>query len=311
MAEEQPTPPETILRTPPERFHGLPDYDFSPNYRYLGDKVRLHFVDEGETKGPKSRPVLMMHGEPSWSYLYRHMIPVVAEHARVIAPDLIGFGKSDKPSKRSDYSYANHVRWMSNWFEDLDLKGVVLVCQDWGGLIGLRLVAAYPDRFAGVVTANTFLPVGGEQPVREEFAQWRDWSLAVPEFPAGQVIQRATQRELSPEEVAAYDAPFPDETYKSGARIFPSLVPTDADDPENAANRAAWEVLSELQIPWVTAFSDMDPITRGGDLAFQKRIPGAQGQPHVTLKGGGHFLQEDVPTELSAVVIDLLRRLDS
>ena len=291
------------LRTPDARFDNLPDYPFAPNYAEVGEGLRLHYVDEGE-----GRPVLMMHGEPSWSYLYRLMIPEVAEHARVIAPDLIGFGKSDKPTETSDYTYARHVAWMREWFEGLDLEGVVLVCQDWGGLIGLRLVAAYPDRFAGVVAANTFLPIGtGEVP--EAFAKWREFSRTVPEFPSGKVLQGATVRELSDAEVAAYEAPFPDESYKAGARIFPSLVPMEVDDPENNANREAWKVLSAFDKPFVTAFSDQDPITAGGDKGFHKRVPGTKGQPHTTLQGGGHFLQEDVPDQLAGVVIDLLKRL--
>ena len=291
------------LRTPDERFDNLPDYPFAPHYAEVGDGLRLHYVDEGE-----GRPILMMHGEPSWSFLYRHMIPKVAQHARVIAPDLIGFGKSDKPTETSDYTYARHVAWMSEWFEGLDLDGVVLVCQDWGGLIGLRLVAAYPERFAGVVAANTFLPVGDGKP-SEAFVKWREFSQTIPVFPTGNVLQGATVRELSDAETAAYDAPFPDESYKAGARIFPALVPTELDDPENDANRAAWKTLSAFDKPFVTAFSDQDPITKGGDAAFQKRVAGTKGQPHTTLKGGGHFLQEDVPEELADVVLELLARL--
>jgi len=294
------------LRTPDTRFDTLPDYPFAPHYAELKDNLRLHYVDEGPRD---ARPVLMMHGEPSWSFLYRHMIPpVVASGARVIAPDLIGFGKSDKPTQTSDYTYARHVAWMSDWFKQMDLSGVVLVCQDWGGLLGLRLVAAYPDRFAGVIAANTFLPVGNGKP-SDAFKTWRDFSQNVPEFPTGKIIQGATVRELSPSEIAAYDAPFPDESYKAGARIFPALVPTELDDPENDANRTAWKTLSAFDKPFVTAFSDQDPITKGGDQAFQERVKGTQGQPHQTLKGGGHFLQEDVPTELAGVVVELLARL--
>ena len=292
------------LRTPDARFNDLPDYPFAPNYAEVGDGLRLHYLDEGE--GPV---VLMMHGEPSWSYLYRHMIPkVVAAGCRVIAPDLIGFGKSDKPTETSDYTYARHVAWMSEWFEGLDIRDVVLMCQDWGGLLGLRLVAAYPERFAGVVAANTMLPVGTGE-ASDAFRQWREFSQTVPVFPAGMVLQGATERELSEAEVAAYEAPFPDESYKAGARIFPALVPMELDDPENDANRAAWEVLSAFDKPFVTAFSDKDPITKGGDAIFQARVKGAEGQPHVMLEGGGHFLQEDVPGELADVVIGLVERL--
>ena len=295
-----------ILRTPDERFADLPDYPFAPHYTEIGKGLRLHYLDEGPRDG---RVVLMMHGEPSWSFLYRHMIPqVVAAGCRVIAPDLIGFGRSDKPDRTSDYTYARHVGWMSAWFEAMDLSEVVLVCQDWGGLIGLRLVAAYSERFAGVVAANTLLPIGTGK-VPEAFARWHEFSQTVPEFPAGGVLQRATVRELAPAEVAAYDAPFPDESYKAGARIFPSLVPMEADDPENDANRAAWTVLENFRKPFVTAFSDQDPITRGGERIFRARIPGTEDQPHVTLEGGGHFLQEDVPGELAQIVIELVKRL--
>ena len=296
-------PSPNALRTPDSAFEGIPDYPFAPNYAEVGEGLRLHYIDEGQ-----GRPVLMMHGEPSWSFLYRHIIARVSPHARVIAPDLIGFGKSDKPVETSDYTYARHVAWMREWFEGLDLTGVVLLCQDWGGLIGLRLVAAYPERFEGVIAANTFLPVGKGKP-SEAFVKWRQFSQTVPEFPTGNILQGATVRELSPAEVAAYDAPFPDESYKAGARIFPALVPTELDDPENDANREAWEILGKWDKPFVTAFSDQDPITKGGDAAFQERIPGTKGQPHKTLAGGGHFLQEDVPGELADVVLDLLGRL--
>ena len=309
QAQDAP-PPEHVLRTPPERFAGLPDYPFAPNYRYLGDGLRLHYVDEGPQDSRHT--VLMMHGEPSWSYLYRHMIPAVAERARVIAPDLIGFGRSDKPARQSDYTYARHVAWMSEWFELMDLNDVVLVCQDWGGLIGLRLVAAYPERFSAVVAANTMLPVGNDDhPPPEAFLRWQAHSQTATEFPVGTFIQSSTTRTLSPEEVAAYDAPFPTDAHKAGARIFPALVPTRSDDPENAAQKAAWKTLSEFGKPFVTAFSDSDPITAGGDAIFQSRIPGTKNQPHTTLTGGHHFLQEDVPAEFAAVVLGVLDRLDT
>ena len=299
----------TALRTPESRFENLPDYAFAPHYAEVGDGLRLHYLDEGPESG-EGRPVLMMHGEPSWSYLYRHMIPPVAERARVLAPDLVGFGKSDKLPNKTDYSYAKHVAWMSEWLEAMDLRDVLLVCQDWGGLIGLRLVAAYPERFAGVVAANTMLPVGdGHAP--EAFRRWQAFSQTVEDMPVGQMIQSGTTRELLPQEVAAYDAPFPDARYKAGAHIFPSLVPTEADDPENPAQKRAWESLSRFDKPFVTAFSDSDPITGGGDKIFQSKVPGTQGQPHKVLKGGHHFLQEDVPGELVEVVLDLLERLDA
>ena len=294
------------LRTDEARFANLPDYPFAPNYAFVGDDLRLHYVDEGSQD---ARPVLMMHGEPSWSFLYRHMIPPVVEAGyRVIAPDLIGFGKSDKPTETSDYSYTAHVAWMLEWFDGLDLTGVVLFCQDWGGLIGLRLVAARPDRFAAVVAGNTMLPIGEGTP-SEAFLAWQNFSQTVPEFPTGKILQGATVRELSEAEVAAYDAPYPDETYKAGARIFPALVPTSPDQDGVVENKQAWGVLQGWDKPFVTCFSDQDPVTKGGDKIFQTRIPGAKDQPHRIVKSGGHFLQEDKPGELAELVIEVAKAL--
>ncbi|WP_372748392.1 haloalkane dehalogenase [Litorivivens sp.] len=292
-----------VLRTPDERFDNLPGYNFSPQYLFVDDceggELRLHYLDEGPAGAP---PVLLMHGEPSWSYLYRKMIPplVQAGH-RVIALDLIGFGRSDKPSERSDYTYARHVGWVQSAFDQLNLENVTLVCQDWGGLIGLRLLASRPDKFARAVAANTMLPTG-EQPPGEAFLAWQKFSQEVPEFPVGKIISGAVTCELSPDVVAAYDAPFPDEAFKAGARQFPVLVPTSIDDPAHADNVAAWEVLKRWDKPFLTAFSDSDPVTKGGETYFQEVIPGAQGQPHTTIKMGGHFLQEDQGEALADVV---------
>ena len=292
-----------ILRTPDERFANLPGYAFAPHYVEVpsgdGARLRVHYVDEGPADAD---PVLCLHGEPSWSYLYRKMIPIlVAAGHRVVAPDLVGFGRSDKPAERSDYSYQRHVDWLRATIEALELRRITLVCQDWGGLLGLRLVGEHPDRFVRVVAANTFLPTGDTAP-SEAFLAWRKFSQNVPAFPAGRILQGATQTELSPEEVAAYDAPFPDESYKSGARQFPLLVPIAPDDPAAAANRAAWQALERFEKPFLTAFSDGDAVTRGSDVAFQQRICGAHGQQHVTIAGGGHFLQEDRGEELARVV---------
>jgi haloalkane dehalogenase len=290
-----------ILRTPDERFENLPDYSFEPHYVEV-DGMRVHYVDEGE--GPT---VLCMHGEPSWSFLYRHMIPVfVAGGCRAVAPDLIGFGKSDKPADREDYTYARHVEWMSKWLEAVDLTDITLVCQDWGALIGLRLVAAYPDRFARVVVANGGMPTGDERPT-EAFLNWQNFSQTAPQFPIGMIINGGTTTDLSPEVIAAYDAPFPDETFKEGARQFPKLVPTSPEDPEAPAQKAAWKVFEAWEKPLLTAFSDSDPITKGGYRAWQERVPGAKGQPHTTIEGGGHFLQEDKGPELAKVVLDFIR----
>jgi haloalkane dehalogenase len=296
-----------VLRTPEERFGGLPDFPYEPNYLMVpdgeGGRLRVHYINEG----PKdAEPVLMMHGEPSWSFLYRKMIPIfLGAGYRALAPDLVGFGRSDKPADRSDYTYNHHVGWMQAWLDQVDLKRITLVCQDWGGLIGLRLLAANPERFARAVVANTGLPTG-DFPIREAFLQWRKFSVEVPDFNVGAIINMGTLSDLPEEILNAYNAPFPDETYKEGARIFPSLVPIAPDDPAAPANRQAWEVLSRFDKPFLTAFSDGDPITRGGEQLFQKRVPGAQGQPHTIIQGGGHFLQEDRGEEFARLVKDFM-----
>lgn len=296
------------LTTPDHRFEALPGYSFQPNYLTIADgeggELRMHYLDEGPSDG---LPVLLMHGEPSWSYLYRKMIPgLVAAGYRVIGPDLIGFGRSDKPTERSDYTYQRHVDWMNDWLAQMDLDRIVLFCQDWGGLLGLRLVAEHSQRFVGVVAANTFLPTGDTAP-GEAFMSWQEFSQTVPEFPVGGIIKGATESELSAEVIAAYDAPFPDESYKAGARQFPMLVPITPDDPASQANREAWGVLSSLTTPFLTAFSDKDPVSAGGDKFFQKQIPGCKDQNHVTIKDGGHFLQEDKGEELATVVADFIK----
>jgi haloalkane dehalogenase len=293
-----------ILRTADERFSNLPGYSFEPHYVEV-DGLRIHYVDEGP-RG--AEPVLMMHGEPSWSYLYRKMIPIIkAAGYRAIAPDLVGFGRSDKPVRREDYTYQRHVDWMRGVLEALDLKGITLVGQDWGGLIGLRLAAEHEGRFARIVAANTGLPTG-DITMGEAFLRWQRYSQSVPVFHAGGIVKGACVSELSPEVIAAYDAPFPDDSYKAGARQFPLLVPTTPDDPAAEPNRKAWEVLSRWEKPFLTAFSDSDPVTRGADRLFRKVIPGAKGQPHTTIVGAGHFLQEDKGEELAQVVVDFIDR---
>jgi haloalkane dehalogenase len=296
-----------ILRTPDERFENLPGYPFEPNYIEVpdgeGGSLRIHYVDEGARD---ANPVLLIHGEPSWSYLYRKMIPIIVDAGhRAVAPDLAGFGRSDKPSDRMDYTYQRHVDWMQAWLDKMDMNSITLVCQDWGGLIGLRLVADNPDRFARVVAANTGLPTGDQQ-ATEAFLNWRKFSQETTEFDIGFILQGATQTELTDDVVAAYRAPFPDESYKEGARIFPSLVPISPDDPAAPANRKAWEVFLNFEKPFLTAFSDHDPVTAGADKILQKLIPGAKGQPHTTIKGGGHFLQEDCGEEFARVVVDFM-----
>lgn len=291
-----------VIRTPEERFSNLPDYPFSPNYLEV-DGLRMHYVDEGPRDG---KVVLMLHGEPSWSYLYRKMIPIIsAAGYRAIAPDLIGFGKSDKPTEQSDYSYQKHVDWMWSLVEQLDLTDVTLVVQDWGGLIGLRMAAEHPDRFSCITASNTGLPTG-DFPMGEAFLQWQAFSRTSKDFDIGKVIQNGTIEHLSDEVIAAYNAPFPDDSYKAGARIFPSLVPTTTDDPATQANRQAWAVLGQWKKPFLTAFSDGDPITKGGERVLQKLIPGTQGQPHITIKGAGHFVQEEKGEQWAEAIVALL-----
>jgi haloalkane dehalogenase len=290
-----------VLRTPDECFSNLPDFPFAPHYETVRDAsgvdLRIACVDEGPRDAP---PVLLMHGEPSWSYLYRGIIAPLMSRHRVVAPDLVGFGRSDKPAETTDYSYEKHVAWMSDWLVAMDLKDITLFCQDWGGLIGLRLVAAFPERFARVIVANTGLPTGTG--MSDSFKAWLTMSQSIPVFPAGMIVNMGSLRDLSPEEVAAYDAPYPDETYKSGARIFPTFVPVTPEHPSVAENKAAWQVLEGFDKPFLTAFSDGDPVSKGGDVPFQQRVPGAKGQPHRIIEGGGHFLQEDRPAEIAALI---------
>ena len=296
------------LRTPEERFADLPDYPFEPNYAEVRDGeggiLRVHYLDEGPAD---EAPVLLVHGAPSWSYLYRHMVPILVNAGhRVVVPDLVGFGRSDKPTRQTDYSYARHVAWLSELvFDHLDLRDATFFGQDWGGLLGLRLVAAEPDRFARVVIGNSGLPTG-HGPASEAFLRWQRFSQTTPVFPVGDLVGSACTTELSSAVVAAYDAPFPDDTFKAGARIFPSFVPTNPDDPETAPNQAAWRVLEAFQKPFLCAFSDSDPVTAGGAAPFLAQVPGARGRQHPTIVGAGHFLQEDAGPELAAVIRDFI-----
>ena len=298
-----------VLRTPDERFANLGGYPYEPRYVEAPDRdggtLRIHYIDQGPID---AAPVLLMHGEPSWSYLYRKMIPpIVGAGYRAVAPDLVGFGRSDKPAERQDYTYQRHVDWMTAWLEAVSLRNITLVCQDWGGLIGLRLVAEQPDRFARVVAANTGLPTG-DQGATEGFLRWQQFSQSTPNFAVGGIVNGGCVSQLALEVIAAYDAPFPDDSYKAGARQFPLLVPTSPDDPSAPANRKAWETLRKWEKPFLTAFSDSDPVTRGGERVIQSLIPGAKGQPHTTIVGGGHFLQEDRGAELATVVLDWMTK---
>ena len=291
------------LRTPDDRFEALAGYDFAPNYADVGG-VRMHYVDEGPSD---AAPVLMLHGEPTWSYLYRRMVPVIAAAGhRAIAPDLIGFGRSDKPAAIEEYSFRRHVDWTWALCESLGLDGITLVGQDWGSLIGLRLVAEHPERFARVVMANGFLPTGDVPPNASWFA-FRDATVKAEVFDVPRFVQSGCVRTLEPEVRAAYDAPFPEERYKAAARAFPLLVPVSPDDPAAPANRAAWDVLSKWEKPFLTAFGDSDKIFRGLDRFLQSAIPGASGQPHTVLAEAGHFIQEDKGEELAGVIVDWLR----
>ncbi len=293
-----------VLRTPDHRFANLPDYPFEPRYTMI-DGLRVHHVEAGPRR---AAPVLMMHGEPTWSYLYRHMIPIIANAGyRAIAPDLVGFGRSDKLTRRNDYSYAGHVAWMTQWLDTNRLTNITLVCQDWGSLIGLRLVAERPKRFSRVVVANGALPTGkGKAPLA--FKLWQQFARLVPRLPVGRIVSFGCRQGLSPTVRAAYDAPFPDESYKAAARAFPMLVPLKRNDPGAIDNRRAWEVLRRWDKPFLTAFSDGDPITRGGDRLFQRRVPGAKHQPHTIIRGGGHFVQEDAGPELARIVVDFINQ---
>lgn len=295
------------FRTPDSYFANLLDYDFSPNYLMVDDgegaELRVHYLDEG----PKdAETILLLHGEPSWCYLYRKMIPILtAAGYRVIAPDLPGFGRSDKPAARTDYTYQRHVDWMQSLLDQLDLTNITLFCQDWGGLIGLRLVADNPDKFSRVAAGNTMLPTGDHNP-GESFRQWQQFSQDAPQFHVGGIIKSGTTTELSQAVIDAYNAPFPDESYKEGARQFPLLVPTTPDDPASEYNRAAWGKLSQWTKPFITMFSDSDPVTAGGDRIMQKLIPGTKGQNHTTVNNAGHFLQEDQGGKVAELLVEFI-----
>lgn len=291
------------LRTPEARFTDLPDFAYTPHYTEIGG-LRVAHIDEG----PRDAPiVLLMHGEPTWSFLYRKMIPVlVGAGYRVLAPDLVGFGRSDKPAKKSDYSYLNHVLWMKEWMQANDLRGITLFCQDWGSLVGLRMAAEAPDRFDRIVLANGGLPTGSEE-VPRAFKIWRAFARFSPWFPIGRIVKTGCVGGLSPQEVAAYDAPFPSGRYAVAARTFPGFVPTNPRDPEHQNNQRAWEIFKRWDKPFLTLFSNRDPVTRGGYRIWQKLVPGAQGQPHAITRNAGHFLQEDKGAEVALAIVAFMR----
>jgi len=293
-----------VLRTPDARFENLPDYNFEPHYITIGD-YRVHYVDEGPADG---EVVLMLHGEPTWAYLYRKMIPVLTEAGyRCIVPDLIGFGRSDKPVSMDTHTYKFHVDAMTTLVKELGLKDVTFFGQDWGGLIGLRVVAENEALFARVVVGNTGLPVGVEG-IGESaaFMQWKKMNQGMidrGDIPVGMMVSGQAK---DPSIAAAYNAPFPDPSYKAGALIMPQRVPVSPGNPSQKAQEAAWEVFEKWEKPFLTAFSDGDPITRGGEAVFQARVPGAKGQAHTTIKGAGHFLQEAKGPELAKVIAEFI-----
>jgi len=294
-----------ILRTPNERFNNLQDWNFEPQYEQISSeygKLRIHYIDEGLKD---SDPVLMIHGEPSWGYLYRKMVnPLVQAGRRVLVPDLPGFGRSDKLSMRDGYTYEKYVNWMSDWLVKVDLKEITLFGQDWGGLIGLRLATAFPDRFSKLVAANTFLPTGDYDP-GDAFRKWKDYSQTVEDFHPGGIIKGGTVREIFQETIDAYNAPFPDDSYKEAARQFPTLVPITPDDPSSQANRDAWRKLKKWNKPFLCAFSDSDPVMAGLDKTFIKHIPGSKQMPHTTIEKAGHFLQEDNPEDCVKAILSI------
>jgi haloalkane dehalogenase len=293
-----------VLRTPEERFADLPGFAYEPRYAEV-DGLRLAYVEAGPAEG---EPVLLLHGEPSWSFLYRKVMPVLAQAGlRAIAADMVGFGRSDKPADIDDHTYARHVEWIRALaFDHLDLRGLTLVGQDWGGLLGLRLVAEHPDRFARVVAANTGLPTG-DQPMPDVWLRFREVVRTAPDLSVSRLIQSGCRTPLPPEVLAAYEAPFPDSSYTAGVRAMPGLVPTSPDDPASAANRAAWDRLTTWDRPFLVAFSDRDPITGGMAPILKRVIPGAAGIEHPVIEGAGHFLQEDAGERLGSVIVEFVR----
>jgi haloalkane dehalogenase len=293
----------SLLRTPDERFDNLPDFPFEPHYVDING-ARVHYVDEGE-----GETILCLHGEPTWSFLYRKMIPVLSSGHRVVAMDFIGFGRSDKFSDQADYSFDMHRSTIARFIEKLDLQGITAVVQDWGGLLGLHVASEMPDRFSRLVIMNTGLPTG-DSPPTEGFMKWRAYATSTPDLPCGMIVRRsAVNREsITDEIVAAYDAPFPDVSYKAGAQMFPRLVPIEPDQPGAGEMRETREALSRCTKPALVMFSDGDPVTRGGDRFFRKLIPSAKDEPEIVIEGAGHFLQEEKGEEIARHIVSFIKR---
>jgi len=296
-----------ILRTPEEKFNSIPDYPFSPHYINVTEELRMHYLDEGP---PKGQIVLLLHGEPSWSFLYRKMIPIFVEAGyRTIVPDLIGFGKSDKPVNMDDYTYASHTKWLMSLINQLKLKGINMFCQDWGGLLGLRIAGLNPHLFSRIVAGNTMLPNGKGKP-SEAFLQWQNYSKTCDVLAINKIMQNSTMIELTEAELNAYWSPFPDKEYMAGAKIFPSLVPTSPNDTAVPTNLDAWKGLASFTKPFLCLFSDNDPITAGGDKVLKKFIPGTNNMPHQTITDAGHFLQEDKGEEIANIMVDFINNYE-
>jgi haloalkane dehalogenase len=299
-----------VLRTPDERFEGLEDYDFEPHYVAVMDQrlgaVRMHYLDEGDPAAPA---VLMLHGEPTWSYLFRHAVaPLVAAGRRVVAPDLVGFGRSDKPDSLGDFSYESHVRWLSDFVAAVGLRDAVVVGHDWGGLLGLRLVTGIENLATGYVAANHGYPTG-DLPPNDALREWQRFAATTPEFDVSAIVARACVTELSAAVRSAYDAPYPSEDFKIGARVFPALIPVTPEDPSAQAVRDSRAALARSTMPFLTVYGEQDPIGGAADTMFQQLVPGATGLPHVRLPNAGHNMPEDVGAAFGQIVAGFARSL--